>query len=162
MSCFSGTLTEEEKVQKKVDEQVEKELEKLEKQDQGELKILLLGAGASGKSTIFKQMKILNMSGYTDEEKADYRPLIHRNCYEIFSSMIEFCEEQVEQNDDEKYTIENIHNDIVKKIIETMEETQTPILAPDMVEPLQSLFKSAACQLAYQRRNEFNLYDSAQ
>eukprot|EP01080_Neovahlkampfia_damariscottae_P008585 gene8585-410_t len=141
MSCFGPTLTEEQKVQKKVDIQVEKELEKLEKQDQGELKILLLGAGASGKSTIFKQMKILNMSGYTDEEKADYRPLIHRNCYEIFISMIEFCEEQVDVNDNEDYKLDSAHDDIVKKIVETMEETQTPILASDMVKPLKSLFE---------------------
>jgi ABC-type sugar transport system ATPase subunit len=162
MSCVGGGgLSEVEKEQKKVDVQIEKQLEKLEKQDQGELKILLLGAGASGKSTIFKQMKILNMSGYTNDEKAEYKPLIHRNVYEIFVSMIEYCEEQVEQNEDEKYKIDGSYKEIVKKIVETMEETQTPMLASDMVAPLLELYQSDAMKLAYTKRNEFNLYDSA-
>ena len=162
MSCVGGQgLTEEEKQEQQLNKKIEKELDKLEQQDKSELKILLLGAGASGKSTIFKQMKILNMSGYTEKEKLDYKPLIHRNVYEIFVSMIEFCEEQVEEQEDEKYKIDSIHDEIVKKIIETMEETQTPILASDMVEPLKNLFKSDAMNLAYKRKNEFNLYDSA-
>jgi hypothetical protein len=34
-------------------------------------------------------------------------------------------------------------------------------LAPDMVEPLLALYSCDAMKLAYSRKNEFNLYDSA-
>lgn len=37
------------------------------------MKLLLLGAGESGKSTIVKQMKIIHETGYSDEEKKAYR-----------------------------------------------------------------------------------------
>lgn len=44
-----------------------------------DLKILLLGSGESGKSTILKQMKILHQNGYTEEELIEYRPFIFKN-----------------------------------------------------------------------------------
>eukprot|EP01133_Synstelium_polycarpum_P006554 gene6554-7597_t len=43
------------------------------------LKLLLLGAGESGKSTVVKQMKILHKKGFTSEEKDFYRQLVQRN-----------------------------------------------------------------------------------
>jgi hypothetical protein len=162
MSCVGGQgMSDEEKQELQLNKKIEKELDKLEQKDKSELKILLLGAGASGKSTIFKQMKILNMSGYTEKEKLDYQPLIQRNVYEIFSSMIEFCQEQVEEHQDEKYSIPDDLMPTAQKILSTMEETQTPTLAPDMVEPLLALYSCDAMKLAYSRKNEFNLYDSA-
>ena len=38
------------------------------------------GSGESGKSTVFKQMKILGAGGYTQEELKDFRPIIASNC----------------------------------------------------------------------------------
>ena len=40
------------------------------------IKCLLLGAGECGKSTILKQMKILHLNGFSNEEKLNYRSLI--------------------------------------------------------------------------------------
>jgi energy-coupling factor transporter ATP-binding protein EcfA2 len=39
-------------------------------------KILLLGSGGSGKSTIVKQMKIIHEAGFDTRERAEYRTTI--------------------------------------------------------------------------------------
>ncbi|ODQ81081.1 hypothetical protein BABINDRAFT_160492 [Babjeviella inositovora NRRL Y-12698] len=53
-----------------------------------EIKILLLGSGESGKSTIIKQMKILHQNGFSDEEKADYKTFVFRNIVECVRNLI--------------------------------------------------------------------------
>jgi len=46
-----------------------------------EVKLLLLGPGESGKSTIFKQMKLLQINGgFTQEELHAYRYIVYGNC----------------------------------------------------------------------------------
>ncbi|KAF8154375.1 heterotrimeric G-protein alpha subunit, GPA3-like protein [Mycena galopus ATCC 62051] len=44
-----------------------------------ECKILLLGSGESGKSTIVKQMKIIHQDGFDERERAEYRTTVYRN-----------------------------------------------------------------------------------
>jgi chloramphenicol 3-O-phosphotransferase len=45
-------------------------------------KLLLLGAGESGKSTIFKQIKVLFQTGFDDSEKKNYTSVVHANAYQ--------------------------------------------------------------------------------
>lgn len=46
-----------------------------------EIKLLLLGAGESGKSTIVKQMKIIHEDGYPREECLLYKPVVYSNTW---------------------------------------------------------------------------------
>jgi len=55
------------------------QIEKDRKKKHNEVKLLLLGAGESGKSTISKQMKIIHQSGYSNEERKEFKPIITRN-----------------------------------------------------------------------------------
>ena len=63
-----------------------------------QVKLLLLGAGESGKSTFLKQMRILHGEGYDKEDLLKFRPVVYSNivkgmkaslldcsCYELFS-----------------------------------------------------------------------------
>jgi hypothetical protein len=47
-----------------------------------EVKLLLLGAGESGKSTISKQMKIIHLNGFTEAELLGYKPILQSNAIE--------------------------------------------------------------------------------
>lgn len=58
-----------------------------------QLKILLLGTGESGKSTIIKQMKILyKPGGYTEAERMEFKPLVCRNILRSTKAMVDAME----------------------------------------------------------------------
>lgn len=46
--------------------EIDKELQAVHRQFENAIKILLLGTGESGKTTIIKQMKILHINGFTE------------------------------------------------------------------------------------------------
>ncbi|CAH2352642.1 guanine nucleotide-binding protein alpha-2 subunit [[Candida] railenensis] len=52
------------------------------------VKVLLLGSGESGKSTIVKQMKIIHQNGYSKEEIYEYKPFVYRNVLECIKNII--------------------------------------------------------------------------
>lgn len=55
-----------------------------------EVKLLLLGPGESGKSTLFKQMKILaREGGYTEEDLKGYKFIIFSNCITQMQVLLE-------------------------------------------------------------------------
>ena len=53
-----------------------------------EVKLLLLGAGESGKSTIVKQMKIIHETGYSHDECLQYQPVVYSNTIQSLMAII--------------------------------------------------------------------------
>lgn len=74
-------LSEEAKEQKRINQEIEKQLKKDKSNARKELKLLLLGCGESGKSTFIKQMRIIHGSGYSDEDKKGFCKLIFQNVF---------------------------------------------------------------------------------
>lgn len=58
---------------------IDRELKEMNREDRSEIKLLLLGPGDSGKSTLVKQVKILHTNGFNDIERQSYRPIIYSN-----------------------------------------------------------------------------------
>ncbi|PIK55706.1 Guanine nucleotide-binding protein G(o) subunit alpha [Apostichopus japonicus] len=69
-ACFS--VDNEERKAKERSEQIDVLLEESHKGDKA-VKILLLGAGESGKSTLVKQMKIIHSDGFTVSELLSFK-----------------------------------------------------------------------------------------
>merc|ERR1712226_1233002 len=53
-----------------------------------EVKLLLLGAGESGKSTIVKQMKIIPENGYTEDDCKQYKAVVYSNTIQSIIAIV--------------------------------------------------------------------------
>uniref|UniRef100_A0AC34FA33 G protein alpha subunit n=1 Tax=Panagrolaimus sp. ES5 TaxID=591445 RepID=A0AC34FA33_9BILA len=71
---------------------IEQELEREKMANKKVMKILLLGGPESGKSTIFKQMRILHMNGFSDLDMINYRYLVYSNVIQAVSQLLEGAE----------------------------------------------------------------------
>jgi len=76
--------TSQEKFEKVVSKEQDKKLKEDQALDQEVNKLLLLGAGESGKSTLFKQMNNIYGTGFPEEDRKNYEYIIYNN---IISSM---------------------------------------------------------------------------
>jgi len=71
-------------------QEIDKNLQKARKHLNDDIKVLLLGPGESGKSTIFKQMKIVqDKGGFALEELQSFTPIVHDNCISQMKVLIE-------------------------------------------------------------------------
>lgn len=73
------TVNREETAARKRSAEIDRQLSALARQEANTIKILLLGAGESGKSTLVKQMKIIHSDGFTREELSSFRPTVMDN-----------------------------------------------------------------------------------
>ena len=60
-----------------------------------EIKLLLLGSGESGKSTIVKQMKIIHGNGYSEQERRLYRTVVVCNTIQSLTTILKVGEQQI-------------------------------------------------------------------
>nr|CAH7766390.1 unnamed protein product [Callosobruchus chinensis] len=120
-------------------------------------KLLLLGTGESGKTTIINQMKILHINGFSDQERKDriphIRQNIHESIYEILNNMkkihppIDIHEHQCRVS--YEYILElgpNIPTDFTDEYFDHVKTT----------------WSDEAVQKTYERSNEYQLIDSAE
>ncbi len=75
--------------QRRRDEEIEREQIAAKRREDEKVKLLLLGAGESGKSTIFKQMRILYGSPKTDEDLRMYGVIVRSN---IITAVRKLCQ----------------------------------------------------------------------
>jgi GTPase SAR1 family protein len=122
------------------------------KEQQKIVKMLLLGAGESGKSTIFKQMKVINKNGYSDAELKEFLPVVHGNVVQSLSAMIGAFDKLGMP------VPADVAPDIDKFKADTADEKLTPAIGA----LVKKLWKSESFQALFTRRAEFQLNDSAE
>ncbi|CAO0790333.1 unnamed protein product [Mucor circinelloides] len=85
-------LSAEERAEREKSQRIDRELEEDSKRLRRECKILLLGSGESGKSTIVKQMKIIHQNGYSQEELKRWKLTIYKNIIESIQAIVSAAE----------------------------------------------------------------------
>lgn len=77
-SCLSSASPED-RAAAKASKNIEKLMNNALIMESEKVKLLLLGAGESGKSTIFKQMRVLFGAPLSEEEKQQITPVVYNN-----------------------------------------------------------------------------------
>ncbi|KAG5877840.1 hypothetical protein JTB14_036975 [Gonioctena quinquepunctata] len=120
-------------------------------------KLLLLGTGESGKTTIIKQMKILHINGYTESEKKEKIPYIrqniHESIYEILSNMDKIDPPIEPDNEESKKSIDYILR------IGAQEPTE---YTDEYFDHIKVTWADGGVQRTFRRSNEYQLIDSAE
>ncbi|KAK3911936.1 G protein alpha q subunit [Frankliniella fusca] len=151
MACC---LSEEAKEQKRINQEIEKQLKRDKREARRELKLLLLGTGESGKSTFIKQMRIIHGSGYSDEDKKGFIKLVYQNIFMAMQCMIRAMPLL-------KISFANGDNMDKAELVRSVDfETVTTFESP-YVEAIKDLWADPGVQECYDRRREYQLTDSA-
>ncbi|KAK0190316.1 heterotrimeric G-protein alpha subunit, GPA3-like protein [Armillaria mellea] len=135
---------------------IDKQLEDDGKRFKKECKILLLGSGESGKSTIVKQMKIIHQGGFTPEERDSYRGTIYKNVLDSAQAIALMMRKIGIQCANES------NQALADRILDYRIERADEVLSPDIANAIHLFCQDDAIpQLLDEHSSEFYLMDSA-
>ncbi|XP_011196029.1 PREDICTED: G protein alpha i subunit [Bactrocera latifrons] len=153
MGCAVSTSRDKEAVEhsKNIDRVLQRDAERAA----AEVKLLLLGAGESGKSTIVKQMKIIHDKGYSQEECEQYRRVVYSNTIQSMMAIIRAMGHlKIDFADPSK-------TEIARQFFTYASTAEEGILLPEIVLLMKKLWADAGVQQSFSRSREYQLNDSA-
>nr|ARF06923.1 guanine nucleotide-binding protein G(i) subunit alpha [Eptatretus cirrhatus] len=120
-----------------------------------EVKLLLLGAGESGKSTIVKQMKIIHEDGYSEDECKQYTAVVYSNTIQSMTAIVRAMG---------KLKLEFAHascEDDARQLFVLAGAAEEGVLTPELGDVIRRLWSDAGIQACFLRAREYQLNDSA-
>jgi len=161
-NCLSSGLTPEErsalKAETSASQQLDKDLQGKNGKESKVYKLLLLGTGESGKSTIFKQMQIIYDSehGFTAIEKSTFKHVIRTNvveCLQALLSGIETFEIPYEDQKSQEFV----------DTINSLDAHSSDFWVPEIVDCVKALWgNEPAVAKMYEQRSKIQLLDSTE
>ncbi|KAK1770941.1 guanine nucleotide-binding protein alpha-2 subunit [Phialemonium atrogriseum] len=124
-----------------------------EKRMAKEVKLLLLGAGESGKSTILKQMRLIYSQGFSKNERLEWKPVVFNNVVQAFRLISDAMNEL-------GIKFENEDNENMAHIMVDYEMNPNEPLPLDYLEPIKNLWVDSGVKAAIAKGNEFALHDN--
>ncbi|KAI8141026.1 guanine nucleotide binding protein, alpha subunit [Fennellomyces sp. T-0311] len=152
MGCCQSAETQEGKAR---NEEIENQIKRDKLNLRNEVKMLLLGAGESGKSTILKQMKLIHDDGYSLDEREAFKEI-------IFSNTVQSMRVILEAMDDMGVSFTNSENQKhATVILEMPPQIERDSLPPEVTQAVRILWKDPNLQNVFDRSREYQLNDSA-
>lgn len=159
MGCVQSTVTPDRRAQlrsRQIDEDIKRDGERASK----EIKLLLLGAGESGKSTIVKQIKMIHESYFSKEECLEYAPVVHNNTIQSLIAIIKGMNKLGISLDDPT-KMDAVQYFVEAVISAEKTENKMPDMSSQLARAMQSLWGDKGVKRCFLRSNEYQLNDSA-
>ncbi|KAJ3388485.1 glutamine--fructose-6-phosphate transaminase (isomerizing) [Lobulomyces angularis] len=148
-------LSAEEKEKKKRNDDIENQLKQEKLAEAKEVKMLLLGAGESGKSTILKQMKLIHDSGYSNEEKEAFKEI-------IFSNTVQSMRVILEAMANMGIALGTPSNEAHQQVIlDLPSQIEAEVFPAEVAAAVKNLWVDSGVQACFNRAREYQLNDSA-
>ncbi|XP_071945061.1 guanine nucleotide-binding protein G(s) subunit alpha-like [Antedon mediterranea] len=141
---------------KQIERQLKDERKKFKDKVRNTMRLVLVGAGESGKSTIVKQMKILHKGGFPDEERQARIPEIRSNVHDAILTIA-----GVMNTLNSPIELENPELNSALDYI--LDEASAPNfeLNEQFYDATTALWADGGIQSCYSRSNEYQLIDCA-
>ncbi|CAB3410570.1 unnamed protein product [Caenorhabditis bovis] len=149
--CSTPELLE----QQKINTQIERQFRRDEDRELGNQKLLLLGTGEGGKSTILKQINILHNNGYTHTDLQNMACLVYSNTINGMALILRAREAFM-------YTLSSDELEASSRLILSIAGSGKDMMpfADQTYKALKSLWAEPNVRKTYDRRNEFHVADS--
>ena len=150
MGACGSSMTPEEREAKRRSRALERRMSLDNNVEEEKIKLLLPGAGESGKSTIFKQMRIMYGDKMGEKELKTFVSIVHSNC---LSSMVL----AVNSAPDIAAVVEDdVSADKIKGLDYTSEYT------PEIASAIKNLWADPGIKKVFENKAKFQLNDSAE
>ena len=149
--CSSQEAQESYRRSKEIDQQIAKEKVYFRRK----VKILLLGAGESGKTTFLKQMRIIHGKDYDEQALLQFRPIIYSNVLKGMKVLADARRKlRISWGDPECQS----HGDIILNFQHNTAQQglETSVFLEHVIS-VKKLWNDPGIQEAYKRKNEFQL-----
>lgn len=125
-------------------------------------KLLLLGAGGSGKSTIFKQLKSIHGPGISEQERRSYKSIVIGNVIDFMRVLVQKSNELVNLPNLEKCRISDESQPFANIILEQEENFYPKRLDVEVAEAIERLWADPGIRATFDERSRFQMQDSAE
>lgn len=148
-------ISSESKESAKRSKELEKKLQEDAERDARTVKLLLLGAGESGKSTIVKQMKIIHKNGYSKQECMEFKAVVYSN---TLQSILAIVKAMTTLGIDYVNPRSREDQQLLLSMANTLEDGD---MTPQLAEIIKRLWGDPGIQACFERASEYQLNDSA-
>lgn len=162
-ACLASGLTPEERKKLKAETAASRSLDDdLRIKNVGDTKVhklLLLGTGESGKSTIFKQMQIIYDAehGFNPIEKSTFKHVVRSNVVESLQALIHGVENKL------RIPFEDQKSEEYVQIIKDLDAHSSDFWRPEIVDCVRNLWnQEPAIMKMYEERAKIQLLDSTE
>jgi guanine nucleotide-binding protein subunit alpha len=152
-SCVSIDTVEVSEEDKRRHKAAEKTLKEAKAKMNNQVKVLLLGSGDSGKSTVLKQMRLIHKVPFSSQEVESYRQLVFNNLTHGLKYLLDSMEDMELMVSDENMD----HVDLITEARDLRDGESFPV---DFYEPLKQLWIDPNVQKTWERGNEAALPDN--